>query len=324
MKDELDRTAEDVRAITELMAREIEAFWTRDFDAWAACYLQSDRLHSTMMSHELGLDIRRGWDAAVAHVRPHFETPFTHVPTWNKVVERVEVVGDCAWLTCRSTSDSDECMMDESHETCVLERHDGDWKIVCSNIMGVRAFTNRDRRIALDAEGRVIGIGQRAEDFIREHPALTIRSDRLHATDAALERDLQAAIVRAGTLHGHFEQAAYVEMEGQQFAHPLVLEREDGSGHEVLVLTVCDQLTYLEFGLSQGVTTRVDSSALAFDLSDSQHRVALGVVAGESLPEIAQGMGISPSTAKTHLQRVYQKTGTNTMTALVRTLLSVS
>ncbi|MEY1554168.1 LuxR C-terminal-related transcriptional regulator [Yoonia sp. R2331] len=327
MKDDTVATDQgitaDTQAIENLLTREINAFFALDYDAWADCYLHSDRLRSTMMSHELGLDVRIGWQAHAEGTRLHFEGTPPGDAQWEKQTDQIVVRGDMAWVTCRARTNTALCMMGETYETWVLERHDGAWKIACVNVMAARSNRHEVDGIAVDAEGRVVGLNARASARLQQHPAFTIRDGRLRATDADTDRALQAAIGRAGALHGFFEQAAYAEMEGQRFAYPIVIAGDDDSGHAVIMLTVQDRLTYLDIGASQATMARVDVAATVFALSEAQHRVAAGIVAGQSLPEIAAALQISPATAKTHLQRVYLKTGASTMTALVRTLLSI-
>ncbi len=314
----------DEQAIRDLMAREVAAFFARDAAGWAACYLQSDRVRSVMMSHDLGLDVRVGWDALCEGTRMHFESTVPHTSSYRKDIEQIEIIGDCAWLACRAYAESSMCLMDETYETWVLERHDGQWKVVCCDVLSSRSSRNRDRRLAVDAEGRLVGLDARTRAQFDKHPAFTIRAGHLRAIDPDIDRELQVAIGRAGALHGYFEQVSFALSEGQRFAYPIVLERPDTGGREVILITVEDRLTYLDFGKSEETASRVDVAAMVFGLSDSQQRIAQGIVAGQSLPDIAADLHISPATAKTHLQRVYSKTGTTTMTALVRTLLSVT
>jgi DNA-binding CsgD family transcriptional regulator len=68
---------------------------------------------------------------------------------------------------------------------------------------------------------------------------------------------------------------------------------------------------------------RLDHAAVIFGLSAAQRRLAGLIADGRSLPEAARDMGISANTAKTHLQRIYDKTGVHNQPALVRVLLSV-
>jgi len=321
MKDALTETSEEA-AIRAVIDTEIAAFFARDFETWADCYLHSPRCRSVMMSHEFGLDVREGWQAHAESVRLHFEGDAPEPAEWSKTIEQIEINGDTCWLVCRARNTSNECMMHEAFETWVLERHDGQWKAVLVTVLAERSFAARDSAIAVDAEGRVVGLSARAAARLDAHPALALRQGKLRATDPAVDAALQSAIDRAGRLHGYFEQAAFAQEQGQRFAYPLVIERPGENGHEVLLLTVQDRLTYLDFGAA-ATATRVDVGAMIFGLSEAQTRVAQAITEGLNLTEAAQRLGISPSTAKTHLQRTFEKTGTSSQVGLVRALLSV-
>ena len=58
-------------------------------------------------------------------------------------------------------------------------------------------------------------------------------------------------------------------------------------------------------------------------LSQNQLRLAREIVGGLALPAAAEKLGISPNTARTHLNRIFEKTGVSNQAALVRCLLTV-
>jgi len=58
--------------------------------------------------------------------------------------------------------------------------------------------------------------------------------------------------------------------------------------------------------------------AQRYKLTPTELRVALAIVEIGGVPEVADAFGISATTVKTHLQRVYQKTGINRQADLVR------
>lgn len=62
------------------------------------------------------------------------------------------------------------------------------------------------------------------------------------------------------------------------------------------------------------------SAALAalFELTAAEARIFTGIAAGKTLAETAQGLGIGESTARTHLLRVFDKTGTRRQAELVK------
>ena len=47
-----------------------------------------------------------------------------------------------------------------------------------------------------------------------------------------------------------------------------------------------------------------------FDLTEAEARLALGLASGLSLTELARQQGIRMTTARTHLARIFWKTGT--------------
>ena len=89
-----------------------------------------------------------------------------------------------------------------------------------------------------------------------------------------------------------------------------------------------DRSIYVQLGQPERIFEPITrnarhSSANDFGLSEGQLRVARRIAGGDGLKEAAEALGISVNTDRTHLARLYEKTGFNTRTALVRLLLSV-
>jgi DNA-binding CsgD family transcriptional regulator len=61
----------------------------------------------------------------------------------------------------------------------------------------------------------------------------------------------------------------------------------------------------------------------AFGLTLAEARVALCAASGASTPETAQRLNVSPNTVKTHLRRVFAKTGTSRQAELARLMGSI-
>jgi DNA-binding CsgD family transcriptional regulator len=55
-----------------------------------------------------------------------------------------------------------------------------------------------------------------------------------------------------------------------------------------------------------------------FDLTPAELRVLLAIVGVGGVPETAVALGVAESTVKTHLQRVFSKTGTGRQADLVK------
>lgn len=61
-----------------------------------------------------------------------------------------------------------------------------------------------------------------------------------------------------------------------------------------------------------------EAIAVAYDLTRMETRVLAGLLRGQRLAEVAAGIGIATSTARTHLHRVFGKTGTARQADLMR------
>jgi DNA-binding CsgD family transcriptional regulator len=59
-----------------------------------------------------------------------------------------------------------------------------------------------------------------------------------------------------------------------------------------------------------------------FGLTPAESRFASQIVTGEGLKEVATRIGVSESTARTHLHRIFEKTGTSRQAELVRLVLA--
>ena len=60
-----------------------------------------------------------------------------------------------------------------------------------------------------------------------------------------------------------------------------------------------------------------------FGLTPAEAEIACEIVKGEGLVTCARRMGISRATASTHLQRIFEKTGTKRQAQLVRAVLAL-
>ncbi|WP_158639011.1 helix-turn-helix transcriptional regulator [Elioraea rosea] len=159
-----------------------------------------------------------------------------------------------------------------------------------------------------------------AQDGLRE------AADGLHAgtpyeTDM-LRRRVAEASVPAGDASGW----VYDE-------RPVLLRRRGGSPLSVAIrpvgangpqggLTASARRVMLIVSLADHApTVTADALRAAYSLTQAEARLALRIANGETLGAAAGALGISLTTAKTHLQRVFDKTGTHRQAELVRLLI---
>ena len=101
-------------------------------------------------------------------------------------------------------------------------------------------------------------------------------------------------------------------------------EAEAGEGLPTKIYWVIADggLILFSFGEQRANERRLDLAARIYGLSPAQRTLAGHVAQGLTLGQIAARMSVSESTARTHLNRVFDKTGVRTQPALVRVLLS--
>jgi DNA-binding CsgD family transcriptional regulator len=72
------------------------------------------------------------------------------------------------------------------------------------------------------------------------------------------------------------------------------------------------------------VASPPEAIAKTFKLTPSELRVLLAIVEVGGVPEAAEALGVGPGTVKTHLLRVFAKTGTSRQAELVKLVAGFS
>ena len=127
----------ELAAILAVIRRETSAFWDKDFDAWADCWAHVPYTRTMGYWPLGGVSVVEGWDAQSALIRRMMaENPRRiHRPGWcGARISTHTSFADAAWITfdqyAVDTGDPVFDMPGRSRETRILERHDGQWKIV--------------------------------------------------------------------------------------------------------------------------------------------------------------------------------------------------
>jgi DNA-binding CsgD family transcriptional regulator len=315
--------AEDREAIFELINRNRIAIWSQDYAAYESCFAHADYVTRWNASRRHGNFIRQGWNDIADRVRRQFLDKSLYRPdlAYDTTVENLilRIEGDMAWASY------DQHYPDAApgyssgpyvtHEIRVLERQEGQWRIVFFGFMDEVAGGHDDQPLLrLTSDGTVKWQSASAAAALAEDDNLVIRAGRLRVRDSRTDAKLQAAIRWAAD-----QDRAVMASRG---ALPIVLEAGEGLPTIVWWVIAESGMILFAFGRSNLSAERLAAAAIVYDLSPAQLQVASHVVAGLSLPDIAEAMAITPNTARTHLNRIFEKTGVRTQTALVRVLLS--
>ena len=317
-----DLSADEAEIVSVIRAETATAK-ALDFEAWSACWIQDERVREVFNSEASGVIVHRGWTAVADSMRHVIENDLScDVEHWDMRDIQVVIQGDVAWVTydCLATYASGRT--GQNFETRILERTVEGWKILSLHVDMLRrqpAVTS----VCVDATGRITAAPEEARAALKAHPILTISANRLRARRRDWDKRLQAAFEVAGAHNGFYELHRFERETGGTFRYPVVLGETDEGGVAVIHITAKDGVTYVAIDGHVDIARRLSSAKAVFGLSDAQSRCASLIAEGHGLPRVAEAMGITVNTARTHLNRLYEKTGVNAQTALVRLLLSV-
>jgi DNA-binding CsgD family transcriptional regulator len=178
----------------------------------------------------------------------------------------------------------------------------------------------------VDARGRIVHANARGHALVAEGSPLRAPGGRLAANDAAVEQVLHEAFVAAGN------GDAAIGTKG--IAVPLLTRGDDRYVAHVLPLasgarrragrSYAAVAALFVHKAALETLSPPEVIAKTFKLTPSELRVLLGIVEVGGVPETAAALGIGEATVRTHLLRLYAKTGTNRQTGLVKLVAGFS
>ena len=313
---------EEIRALID--ANRIAA-WTHDFDVYEKCFVHADYTTRWNASRYTGIAERRGWNEIADRVRKHFADPSYRSPAnaYDTKVEnlRLHIHGDMAWATFDQLYPDVDLVLGArmgglSREVRVFERHGGKWLTAFWGVMDTSDGGRDAAIIYLEADGSIIWSSPAATAALETDDDVVIRNGKLRIRDGRTNTTLQAAIAWAAE-----RDAGLLSPRG---ALPIVHDAGEGLPMRVWWVLAGDSAIVFSLGSAEINERRLDAAAAVFGLSPAQKRLAGQIANGKSLPEIAEAMVITTNTARTHLDRIYEKVGVRTQPALVRVLLSTA
>ncbi|HEY1750793.1 MAG TPA: helix-turn-helix transcriptional regulator [Caulobacteraceae bacterium] len=177
--------------------------------------------------------------------------------------------------------------------------------------------------LLLDDAGRVRHANAVAERLLKERGGLSIVGGRLSAARSEPARQLEALIGRASRAHGPSRGGGSMAIATPSRARPLSLivaplspERATAAGAPSVLVCVTD--------LEAGVSLPQQQLRDLFGLTPAETRLALALFEGCAPKEAAERFGVSPHTVHTQLVHVFEKTGVNRQSDLVRLMMRVA
>jgi DNA-binding CsgD family transcriptional regulator/PAS domain-containing protein len=172
----------------------------------------------------------------------------------------------------------------------------------------------------LDAQGRIVHANAAADDMLTDGGVLRPVGGPLAAGDAQGERSLRETGIPPRN------EGAPVDREGV----PVPLRAGDGERYIARAMPLASDASR-DTGAAAEATTAVfvrratmdhpsspDIIAKTYKLTPTELRVVIALVEVGGVPEVAAALGVAETTVKTHLARLFAKTGTRRQAELVR------
>ncbi len=128
---------DEAQNVMDVITAETTAFWMKDYQAWADCWLQTPAIRMAGWWARGGIRITEGWESLSDQIRRLMKSnpiPQPQAAQVRREHVHIRTSEHMAWVTFEQygadTNEPDMDMPGLSHETRILEKHDGHWKLV--------------------------------------------------------------------------------------------------------------------------------------------------------------------------------------------------
>lgn len=333
IRDQMDRVCREARMaeptwesepVWQVIQREHIAKWMRDFDTIAACHLGTADDRWLAKVGGLGITERRGWDALAQSLRVDIRQdpdPCPFIAYRTRFEDRVLRASDTmAWvaftLAFPTAGLSGWRGPGHSHVLATLEKPAGEWKIASFCVVDDNFGQTDAPTWQVDRLCRLIQCNASASTLMASDDLLRLSGGKLKLVDRVAQEAMLVAIERLAQMdEGLLEPTHHI---------PIVHDLGHGEPVSVWWATRSGGKLFVSADNPELLRSRLELASRALGLSPAQHRVATAVVEGLALPQVAEREGVRLSTARTQLQRVFDKVGVHSQPALVRSMLSIS
>lgn len=172
-----------------------------------------------------------------------------------------------------------------------------------------------------DARCRVISRSASTEQLLAEGRWLTVRDGKLRLSDMEAQRRLEAALDRragAGMLGAAGREDFIITRDKEGFALPLELGPLPAQGS----ITMLDLSLIIAHPPQQQEERIARMARSVFSLTPTESLIAAYVASGHGPAKISERCGVARGTVRTHLKRIFDKTGARSQVELVALLTS--
>jgi DNA-binding CsgD family transcriptional regulator/PAS domain-containing protein len=173
--------------------------------------------------------------------------------------------------------------------------------------------------ILTDAQGRILFANKVAEAMLENGVVVQGKGGTLRATSASAASELRAAIAQAGRREADLGEYG-LSVQLSDSASPAVLAHVlplTGSNMRASLQSAAVAAVFIKPAIID-IEPALDIVARLYNLTGAEARVLQAIVDTGRAPDIAAALGISESTVRTHLKRLFEKTSTHRQVELVK------
>jgi DNA-binding CsgD family transcriptional regulator len=177
--------------------------------------------------------------------------------------------------------------------------------------------------LLVDGDGRILYANRQARELLAVGDGLGASVNGLHADTPDEAQTLRRLIASAARAEGASRAAGMMAIKRRCGRRPLAVLVVSCHTRTRLAAAIHPQRAVLVFVTDPDRASVVQSDLLRqlYRLTRMEAEIALAMLRGEGLKAIAESFGVSLSTARTHLQNVFDKTETRRQAELVHLLL---
>ena len=176
--------------------------------------------------------------------------------------------------------------------------------------------------IRLDKRCRIEWMNDAAQAELATHPALTKSGVYLRGRYGDDDKALRATVLEVSG-RSVMERRPSLQNPQGRLADPVILTGGTANEQHIVWVSARDGMLLISFRDRKNESARLRDATDLYQLSPAQTRVAELLLEGLSLQDIGDRLGIKESTIKTHLARVFDKTGVRNQPTLVAKLLGI-
>jgi DNA-binding CsgD family transcriptional regulator len=172
--------------------------------------------------------------------------------------------------------------------------------------------------VLTDASGTILHANRSAEHMLRNGGPIRDVGGILQATAPSAAAELRAAIGLAARHEVEIGKTGLSVALTEPGAPTSIAHLLPLTGSELRTRLQPTAIAAVFIGATPDAQDAAEATAAAYDLTPAERRVLARLLGGATLAETAAGLGVAISTAKTHLDNIFSKTGVTRQTELMR------